>query len=249
MKTLNLMVHAGGVKIERAQVDAVPTPKETATWHPIPHKRFINGVIESLDRSGLHVVSEAHALGRDGLRYFGMFQLQNGNNPADYSLVVGLRNSHDKSFPAGLVVGSGVFVCDNLAFSGEVQIGRKHTVYIERDLPNLIQSAVGKIGDLRKSQDHRIEAYKGFEMSDTQAHDIVIQAIDNRVAPVTYIPEILKEWRAPRHQEFAQAKNGWRLFNAFTEVLKSSSLFERPRATQALHGLMDTACGVVAQNN
>lgn len=248
MKALNLMVHAGGLKVERAQVDEVKTPRATETWHPIPHKRFINGVIESLDRSGLHVVSEAHALGRDGLRYFGMFQLKNGNNPVDYSLVVGLRNSHDKTFPAGLVVGSGVFVCDNLAFSGEVQIGRKHTVFIERDLPNLIQAAVGQIGDLRKKQDNRIETYKRFEMSDTQAHDIVIQALDNRIAPVTYIPEILTEWRTPRHPEFAQAKNGWRLMNAFTEVLKQSSLFDRPRATQALHGLMDTACKVVQSN-
>jgi hypothetical protein len=33
--------------------------------------------------------------------------------------VLGLRNSHDKRFPAGLVGGSAVFVCDNLAFSGE----------------------------------------------------------------------------------------------------------------------------------
>lgn len=249
MKALNLIVHAGGAKVLREQVDEVKTPAPTETWHPIPHRRFVDGVISSLDQSGLHVVSEAHALAREGARYFGMFQLRNGNNPADYSLVVGLRNSHDKSFPAGLVVGSGVFVCDNLAFSGEIQIGRKHTTHIERDLPELIQSAVGRIGDLRQRQDDRIEAYKNFRMSDAKAHHIVIQALDSRIAPVTYIPEILKEWREPRHAEFAQAKNGWRLFNAFTEVLKESSLFERPRATQALHGLMDTACGVEAALN
>lgn len=248
MRTLNLSLHAGAAKADRSTVDAVKTPRKTDTWHPIHHGRFVDGVIKSLDRSGLHVVNEVHALGRDGQRYFGMFQVQNGKNAEDYSLVVGLRNSHDKSFPAALVVGSGVFVCDNLAFSGEVRIGRKHTTHIERDLPNLIQSAVGRIGDLRRHQDGRIEAYKRFEMSDTQAHDLLIQAMDARVAPVTYIPEILKEWRAPRHPEFAEAKNGWRLFNAFTEILKDSSLFERPRATQALHGLMDQACGVAALN-
>ena len=248
MTTLNLTLHAGAARTDRSAVEAVKTPRKTETWHPIPHARFVDGVIKSLDRSGLHVVTEAHALGRDGARYFGMFQVQNGKNPADYSLVVGLRNSHDKSFPAGLVVGSGVFVCDNLAFSGEVRIGRKHTVNIERDLPGLIQSAVGRIGDLRKHQDRRIEAYKSREITDTQAHDLMIQALDARIAPVTYIPEILKEWRAPRHAEFAEAKNGWRLFNAFTEVLKESSLFERPRATQALHGLLDQACSVAALN-
>jgi hypothetical protein len=28
-----------------------------------------------------------------------------------------------------------VFVCDNLAFSGEIKIARKHTRFIVRDLP------------------------------------------------------------------------------------------------------------------
>lgn len=246
MKALNLVVHAGGMTATREAVDAVQTPRATETWHPVPHKRYVDGVIGSVERSGLHVVAEAHALAKEGRRYFGMFQLRNGNNPADYSLVLGLRNSHDKSFPAGLVVGSGVFVCDNLSFSGEIKIGRKHTAHIERDLPELITSAVGRIGDLRRRQDDRIAAYKRFEVSDALAHDLVIQALDNRIAPVTYIPDILKEWRTPRHPEFAEAKNGWRLMNAFTEVLKQSSLFERPRATQALHGIMDTACGIPA---
>lgn len=246
MKALNLVLHAGGKSATREQVNAVVTPKPTESWHPVPHQRYVDGVLGSLEGNGLHVVAEAHALGRDGARYFGMFQLRNGNNPADYSLVLGLRNSHDKSFPAGLVVGSGVFVCDNLAFSGEIKIGRKHTTHIERDLPEMIQSAVGRIGDVRRRQDERIAAYKRCLISDEKAHDLVVKALDHRVAPVTYIPEILKEWRSPRHAEFAEAKNGWRLMNAFTEVLKASSLFERPRATQALHGLMDVACGLPA---
>ena len=101
---------------------------------------------------------------------------------------------------------------------------------------------------MRRHQDARISAYKATEMSDAQAHDLLIQAVDARVAPITRIPGILKEWRAPRHPEFAVAKDGWRLFNAFTEGLKGSALFELPRATQALHGLMDQACGVELMN-
>jgi len=52
MKALNLMLHAGAMSVERAQVDVVKTPRKTETWHPIPHKRFINGVIESLAHDG-----------------------------------------------------------------------------------------------------------------------------------------------------------------------------------------------------
>ena len=66
-----------------------------------------------------------------------------GHAQDDYGLVIGLRNSHDKSFPASIALGSGVFVCDNLAFSAEVTIARRHTRFIERDLPRVVHTAVG----------------------------------------------------------------------------------------------------------
>lgn len=244
MKKLNLMVHAGGSRVERAQIEKSATPRPTETWFPIPHARFLDGIQESVERSGLHVIEEAHALSEDQNKYFGLLQLANGKNPEDYSLILGLRNSHDKTFPAGLVVGSGVFVCDNLAFSGEIKISRKHTRHINDDLPALIDVAIGRLGDMRMKQDERIASYKAKEMTDLQAHDFLIQSIDAAVMPVTRIPDILKEWRTPRHPEFAVEKNAWRLFNAYTEVMKESNVFTRPRTTQALHGLMDTFCVV-----
>jgi hypothetical protein len=68
------------------------------------------------------------------------------------------------------------------------------------------------------------------------------------VVPVTRVPAILSEWRTPRHREFSQdGKTVWRLFNAFTEALKGSSPHGvLPRRSQALHGLMDVACGSAA---
>lgn len=41
-------------------------------------------------------------------------------------------------------------------------------------------------------------------------------------------------------------RTAWRLFKAFTEILKGN-LGELPRRTQAHHGLMDSACGLVAR--
>lgn len=244
MKTLNLMVHAGAMRVDRGQIESAATPKPTETWFPIPHHRFLEGIQLAVENSGLHVVEEAHALSEDKNRYFGLLQLANGKNPEDYSLILGLRNSHDKKFPAGLVVGSGVFVCDNLAFSGEIKIARKHTRYINDDLPRLIDGAIGRLGDMRKTQDERIASYKSKEMTDLQAHDFLIQSLDAQVMPVTRIPDVLKEWRTPRHAEFAEQKNAWRMFNAYTEVMKDSNVFLRPKTTQALHGLMDTFCVV-----
>ena len=77
--------------------------------------------------------------------------VDDGANAADHSLVVGLRNSHDHSFCLGVSLGSRVFVCDNLAFSGEVRVARKHTNRIAFDLPKLVNGAVGLLGDIRRT--------------------------------------------------------------------------------------------------
>jgi hypothetical protein len=248
MNRINLCLHCGSRSVPRDQVSTVITPPRTSSWVPIPHARLLDGVQSSLQRAGLSVVSEAHGLSRDGNRYFGLLQVANGHANEDFGLVVGLRNSHDKSFPAGLVVGASVFVCDNLSFSGEIRLARKHTVHVERDLPQLIDRAVGRLGDLRRSQEQRFSAYKDHELSDSAAHDLLIQALDARVLPITRIPDALREWREPRHTEFRASKTAWRFFNAFTEVMKGN-LDALPRRTQALHGLLDATCGLAVGRN
>ena len=248
MHKLNLYLHCGSRSVPRDQVAAVSTPPRTSSWVPIPHARLLDGVQSSLERAGLSVVSEAHGLSRDGARYFGLLQVLNGQPDGDFGLIVGLRNSHDKSFPAGLAVGANVFNCDNLSFSGEVNLARKHTAHVERDLPQLIDRAVGQLGDLRRSQAERFAAYKGKELADSAAHDLLVQALDARVLPVTHLPDVLREWRQPRHAEFREGKTAWRLFNAFTEALKGN-LDTLPRRTQALHGLLDGACGLAVSRN
>jgi hypothetical protein len=153
MQRANLYLHCGANPVDRDQVATVATPARTETWVPISHARLLAGVQQSLERQGLHIVTESHGLTRDGNRYFGLLQVANGTNPEDFGLVVGVRNSHDKSFPAALVLGASVFVCDNLSFSGEVKLARKHTAHIERDLPMLVDRAIGLLGDLRGVQE------------------------------------------------------------------------------------------------
>jgi hypothetical protein len=159
--------------------------------------------------------------------------------------VLGLRNSHDKSFPAAIAMGSAVFVCDNLSFSGEVTIARRHTRYIERDLPRIVHTAVGRLTDLRGKQDERIRTYKDTELSGPAAHDLMIRAVDAGVLPVTQVPAALEQWRTPSHQEFTvDGRSVWRFHNAITHVWKGRNLAALPRRSQVLHGLLDATCGL-----
>ena len=241
---LDLTLHCGARKVDRLQISQCETPARTRSWVPIGHHRLLEQVEDSLTGVGLKVVNQAHALSTDHRRYFGLLEVVNGQQHSDYGLVLGLRNSHDKSFPAALAVGAGVFICDNLAFSGEITIARRHTRFIERDLPGLVQLAVGRLGDLRGLQDQRIARYKATRLTDMRAHHLVVKALEARVIPATTIPTVVEEWRRPSHPEFTEGgRTAWRLFNAVTEAIKGRCLDALPRRTQALHGMLDAVCG------
>lgn len=238
----NLLLHCGARAVPRETLSAVPTPQPTRTWTPIPHIELLAQVENTLSSNGLAIGAQAHSLTGDQARYFGLMEVQRSGAEADYCWVLGLRNSHDKTFPAGITAGASVFVCDNLSFSGEVKLARKHTRFIGRDLPQLVQSAIGKLMDRWHHQDVRLAAYRQADLSDHAAHDLVIRAFDVGVCTNRHIPRVLNEWRRPRHQQF-ETRNVWSLFNSFTEALKGN-LNELPRRTESLHGLLDTHVGL-----
>lgn len=268
MNKANLILHCGAAAVDREQLALVPTPALTDTWTPIPHASLLTQVERALGGSNFEVVSEAHGLSKDGARYFGLLQVARvahfiddesnpefvdeasiQTTPEDYGYVIGVRNSHDKRFPAGLAVGSSVFVCDNLSFYGEISVARKHTVFIERDLPALTARAIGDLSAKWNDQGVRFEAYKQHTLRHAKAHDLLIKALDCRAVTTTQIPHILKEWRTPRHPEFAEnGLTAWRFWNACTEVGKDSGVWQLPDRTRALHGILDQEVGIFGQN-
>jgi hypothetical protein len=239
----NLILHCGAAAVDLEQVSSVKTPRATSTWQPIPHHQLIQTVQRTLATTNLTIGTQAHSLTHDGMRYFGLMEIHGRKTSEDYCWVLGLRNSHDKCFPAGIVAGASCFVCDNLSFSGEVKFARKHTRFINRDLPQLVERSIGLLMGKWHHQDRRIDAYKQHEVTDEAAHDLVIRSVDVGVCANSYIPGVLSQWREPQHSAF-EPRNVWSLFNAFTETLKQANLAELPKRTEALHGLLDVAVGL-----
>ncbi len=246
MSRTSLVLHAGANAATIEQVSEVITPASTETWTPVPHIQLVQSVERALVGGGYKVQSSEFGLWKDGLRFFGLLNLINGQNAPDYQLTIGLRNSHDMAFSAGMAVGSRVFVCDNLAFSAEIVVSRKHTNKILGDLDRLVVTAIGRIGEARQSQDLRIAAYKAQEVTDAQVHDLLVRSIDAKIIANAMLPKVLKEYREPRHEEF-KPRTGWSLFNSYTEVLKEINPFDRTQRTQRLHGLLDLASGLRAE--
>lgn len=239
-----LLLHCGAETVPREKLARIATPPSTETWFPLAHEDLVGEVESQLTGAGFLIDSAVHSLCHDGARYFGILQVRlPSREVTDYAWIVGLRNSHDKTYPAGLVAGSRVFVCDNLAFTGEVKLSRKHTRHAMRDLKHLTARAVGQLGDRFHQLDRRIAAYRNEPMPDWAAHDLVVRAVDCRAITTTQIPHVLEEWRKPSHPEF-KPRNAWSLFNAFTEVQKRINPHHALTRGEALHGLFDAATGL-----
>ena len=122
-----LTLHCGAHSVSRDRVLNSVTPDNTDTHYPIAHGELLDRLGNVVSSANMRIKHEAHGLTHGDNRYFGLIELESDSDAAGHGTVVGIRNSHDKAFSAGLVLGSRVFVCDNLAFSGEVVLARKHT--------------------------------------------------------------------------------------------------------------------------
>ncbi len=235
---MSLVVHAGGHHVGREDLDAHPLPLATLTHQPVPHSRVVDLVEQTILQSGLPITDSAFALAANGNRMFGVLTLAGGT---DYATVIGIRNSHDKSFPVSFCLGSRVFVCDNLAFSAEVVVRTKHSRLVLDRLPRLVNEGVAQLIDKRGKQEERIEAYKTTEIRGLpHLHDLVLRTYRAGAMPAAAIAPVLREYDSPRHEEFKEPTL-WSYFNAVTEILKDYG--DLTGRTQRLHGVVDGECG------
>ena len=237
--------------VDFEQVVGIPTPpveyrkKENAngeravSYQPIAHHEVVNRTKRFLDENGFTIQDEVHSLARANQHYFGLFAVDHPNREAsDRGCVVGIRNSHDKTFPAGLCAGDVPFVCDNLIFTNTIKLARRHTRNILNDLDTTINRAIGKLFNFWHGQDERINAYKQVELSNAQVNDIVIRACKAGALPKSKIIDVVDQWESSDHSEFWD-RNVNSLYNAFTEVYKGN-LVALPNRSDALHSVLDS---------
>ena len=243
-----LMLHCGANRVEEAEVREAVTPASTASHVPVPHGMVLDLVAKMLEHAGWTATQREYGLFKDGAQMFGVWAIQNGSGGhSDYALALGIRNSHDKKFPISVGVGSSVFVCDNLCFSGLISLAARHTKNVIRDLPQKTFDLFGRLEAANLLQDKRISAYKERPVSTTEVHDFLVRSVDEKVIPNSYVPQVLKEFRTPTHEEFLYDSTGlnkgvrsaWTLMNAYTQRFKSTNALDLPGRTVRLHGMLD----------
>ena len=213
-----LILHKGARQVEKAELVKIEAPPPTGTWFPIAHHHVLSTVEETLHGAGFTVSKSQYALSQDNNRFFGTLTL--GSYVGDgINLAVGVRNSTDRTFPIGMCVGHRVFVCDNLGFSSSIQVTKKHTRFGEVRFHEGISQAVMSLHQYRESEASRIERLRQSDLDYDHANSLILQAYEQKVISHLLLPQVIEEYRKPKHEEFAP-RTRWSLLNSFTEVLK-----------------------------
>ena len=247
-------MHCGARAISREQLNSIEAPAATESWCPVPYGRLVSEVERSLTNSKMRIVNESYGVTEGNKRMFGLLQIMNCQNSNDYAYVIGLRGSLDKTLSEGIAVGNSVFVCDNLSFSSEIVFHRKNTQHVFRDLPNLVDTAIGQLAARWNDQDLRIEAYKQKELTKRDAMVLTMEAAESEVFPWQRGYDIYQEFKNPRHNEF-KGNTLWTFFNAVTENLKprkdskASGLWTMPSRTGRLYKICDDWAGLTINTN
>src|SRR5437016_6634187 len=117
MSETSTLIGYNGRTISREELALVPTPLATDTHRPVPHHEVVGALVETLGFRHIGVVHDEYAVSPDGMKLFGVLDLATEMHGCRFS--IGVRNSHDKSMRLAMTVGYRVFVCSNMAFSGD----------------------------------------------------------------------------------------------------------------------------------
>lgn len=253
---MSLMLHAGGGAICREDLANLPIPAPLGPRHVV--RPFIEDVVAVTDlmrASGLRIKDEAFGItgsAQDPKRFFGVIEtVLDGEHLTgdEYALMVGLRGSYDQSLPRGLAVGSRVFVCDNLAFSGEIALSTKQTTYLNRRIPEMLARAVGRIPQMAIHQAQRFEGYRNTSLKQRWGDAALVELFRRDVLNSQTLPRALREWDEPTHPEhIADGRTVWTLHNAVTEAVKPTegraNVLPAWDKTRKLTEFLDQVCGL-----
>ena len=232
---------ASNSRITRDELVLVPTPPGTATHRPIPHAEVVNALVDTLGLRKIGVTAEEYAVSKDGMNLFGVMEIDQGMEGARFAL--GIRNSNSKQFRVAVTVGYKVFVCENLAFSGDFEpVLAKHTKNLS--ILNALSVGVDEMMRNFKPMVQAVDRWRDSQLTDVAARLLIYRAfIEGELEVPHHLDRRVHElYFNPQHEEFAP-RTIWSLSNAFTSAFKELDPIPQYKATGKLAGFLQAATG------
>jgi len=235
-----LMIHTkGSGKISKEDAFAIPVPEQTNTYTPVPNEALWDMLQKTAESKGLKLGEPEMGYAHNGQRLFGVAEITNQDYlDEEVRLTLGFRNSYDKTLSVGVCFGSKVFVCDNMCFSGYTseeegavgQVHKRHHSDVWEGLQIKLEDSMSQFEIFKSYQENSFNRMKEIALTDTQAHDLIIQSARAEAITAKDCMTVANHWayqaNCPEHEaenwhkEF-MPRNAWSLFNCFTEIHKN----------------------------
>lgn len=233
-----LMLHCGGESATYKQIGAVPLPEQTDTYMPVSHKALIDKVVE-VTQDVLHIKLDkaGYGLGSNGDHLFAHLRFNNPNATKEMGLCIGVVNSYDKRLRVRLAAGANVFVCDNLAITGDITYTRKHTTGVWPDIDDAIANSIGGAEAAFQQILEDAERMKMTEITDDVAFQVMGLMYGRGILKNQMLTIAHKQWINPEHKQF-MPRTQWSLYNAINSALKKARPGDIMESHRALHRLL-----------
>jgi hypothetical protein len=212
-----LIAHAGAEYIDREGLKALETPQSTDTWTPIPHYELVTALEGQLKARNISIVKEQFAVQKAKL--FGVID-------TDYQVTeeggaaIGIRTANDKSLALQLAIGYRVFICDNMAFHGDlIALKRKHTGNL--DLHTEFATGIGRYVNGYQKLQENIDWWKERALNKEKVKQLIYDIFAQRILPMRLFHSVI------RHVPETSTMNGmplmtyWWLHNVCTASMKT----------------------------
>lgn len=237
MSESTLIAARGTCRVDREFLRTLPLPEVTRTHKPVSHYDVVQAVIETLSFRHINVVADEYAVTPDGMRCFGLIELEYGVEGIRFA--IGLRNANDKSMRLGLTVGYRVLVCSNMAFMGDYSpVLAKHSAKF--NLVDLVSVGVDKIQRNFEPLIHDIQSQRDLEIGVNESKALIYDAFTDRklALPNKLLPAVHRQYFEPEIEEF-KPRTLWSVSNAFTSAFKELKPVKQFQATARLGAFID----------
>jgi hypothetical protein len=231
---MSLILHCNASPVtltDLAKVKAKAPEGASEIYQPVNHIDLVNLIKKGCKARELEITSQQWGLTSDRLGLFGEVKLKGKALPKmkEMECSLGVRHANNRKMSVKFATGANVFVCDNMAILGDFILSRRHTNGIELDemvtegIENYIEQSLELPKMKPELEKVKITPDLEHKILTIASHGEEDEADDNpsrmRLIRKAHLWAFHNEWMQPTHKDF-QPRNGWSLYNCYTEVMK-----------------------------
>jgi hypothetical protein len=225
-------------------------PLQTDTYSPVPHNEVLVLLRGMLLDNRFNIVNTRTFTNGNGNKLVGYYDIEDMDffsaEELGIRMMIGFKNSYDKSMSFGLAAGGSVMVCENGVVSGDLlSFRRKHTGTILEEVRNKMQEAISSIRTNFQSLLLDIDIMKNYTISNKEKAELLgVMYFEHNMFTPNQLSKIKTQMETSEH---FRGDTVWDLYNNVTEALKHSHPITHLEDHIELHKFMGEYTGYLPE--